>query len=68
MERMSRMVETLATRALTPPAAVEVRQTSFRSLLDPKVLSSLPVFSGADEDFLEWETRFKSVCGLLNME
>eukprot|EP00971_Amphidinium_carterae_P206714 4101574-Amphidinium_carterae.1 len=42
--------------------------TRLRFVIDPKVLSNIPAFSGLDEEFVEWEVRFRALCGLLGLD
>jgi multidrug efflux pump subunit AcrA (membrane-fusion protein) len=37
-------------------------------IIDPKVLEKLPNFDGSEHRFLEWETVFVSVAGLIGIE
>eukprot|EP00971_Amphidinium_carterae_P275206 5460558-Amphidinium_carterae.2 len=47
-----------------PP--ISARQIA--SVVDPKLLTALPRFSGKDEEFLEWEVKVLSMCGLLGLD
>eukprot|EP00971_Amphidinium_carterae_P347984 6490256-Amphidinium_carterae.1 len=72
LEQMKGMFEqaisslTVASTHATNVPPVSSRQIA--SVVDPKLLTSLPKFSGKEDEFLEWEIKVLSMCGLLGLD